>query len=791
MTPVSISFRVACGLLSLLISFVGLTAQTNTGTRPPDVPGAESFGRPAHEVTFQPAYPPSPAIAGVTFDDRTARTEAEGSDIWPMTWADNDQLYTAWGDGGGFGGTNRLGRVKLGVARVEGGKRDYRGVNLAGGQDAPQPAPFDGKSEGILALGNTLYLWRDNDRAPGQPEYFISFELWRSDNLGSTWHPTGVKFVTRDGDYPPGDGGMFAPAFCQFGRGYAGARDDYLYIYAPDIIDPSHWRVRVPGRINLLRVPRAEIESKPAYEFYAGNGAGGEPRWTRDIGARRPVWRDERQGTHRIAVSYNPALKRYLLTTIAIDRSGWMSIYDAPEPWGPWTHVHTELNPDRWGTLTICFTFVNKWLSADGRDFVLVHTKNDRWATIEGRFELKPGAPPGQAAGMALSGDARALELADQARAANEAADVRQSPHAATSFPPYPPSPIIAGLALDWSTHERHAIGSDNWQTTWADDDHMYAAWGDGGGAGGSNRDGRVGLGYARIEGDWNGFRLHNVWGGREPENPAEFSGKSWGTIAVEGVLYSWVVPDNPDTGGPRDHYRYIQLARSTDHGRHWTRADWRWWREDNLIVPTFLVFGKNNAGARDGYVYSYFIRPQHPGVTQAEFKLAVHQPGAIFLARVARDEIFAGREAYRWFAGLDANARPRWGELAEKRPVFEAPAGTGWCLSASHNPGLGRYLLAVEHGATSSGTLGLFDAPEPWGPWTTVKYWTPDDRFGGNRPGSTLEWRDNVFFLSFAPKWLSADGRSFTLVFTGSGNGKDNDSFNAVRGKFLIHGRR
>jgi hypothetical protein len=31
---------------------------------------------------------------------------------------------------------------------------------------------------------------------------------------------------------------------------------------------------------------------------------------------------------------------------------------------------------------------VNKWLGADGRDFVLVHTKNDRWATIEGRFEL-------------------------------------------------------------------------------------------------------------------------------------------------------------------------------------------------------------------------------------------------------------------------------------------------------------------------------------------------------------------------------------------------------------------
>ena len=103
---------------------------------------------------------------------------------------------------------------------------------------------------------------------------------------------------------------------------------------------------------------------------------------------RKPAWQDAAQGTHRVAVSYNPGLKRYLLTTITIDRSGWMSLYDAPDPWGPWTHVHTEHNPERWGALTILFTFVNKWLSADGRDFVIVHTKNDRWATIEGQFQL-------------------------------------------------------------------------------------------------------------------------------------------------------------------------------------------------------------------------------------------------------------------------------------------------------------------------------------------------------------------------------------------------------------------
>lgn len=379
-------------LAALLVGLVGAAAQP---VEPPDPAAAADAARaaataaaaPAGKREFRPAYPPSPVIARMIFDDTSARTEAPGSDIWPITWAADDHLYTPWGDGGGFGGTNAKGRVSLGFARVVGGKRDYRGENIAGGIDAPHPAPFTGKSEGVLALGDTLYLWRDGDKS--SLEYFKFAELWRSDDSGATWRECGVRFSKSGGDFGAGDAGIFAPAFCQFGKAYSGARDEFVYSYAPDIIDPTHWNVRLPGRINLLRVPRAKIESKADYEFFAGVDAGGRPRWTKRAAERKPTWHDTAQGTHRVAVSYNPVLKRYLLTTITIDRSGWMSLYDAPEPWGPWTHVQTEHNPERWGKLTIIFTFVNKWLSADGRDFVIVHTKDDRWATIEGRFELR------------------------------------------------------------------------------------------------------------------------------------------------------------------------------------------------------------------------------------------------------------------------------------------------------------------------------------------------------------------------------------------------------------------
>jgi hypothetical protein len=55
----------------------------------------------------EPPYPPSPVIEAVRYDRSSAARAAPGSDNWPTTWADDGHLYTAWGDGGGFGGTNR------------------------------------------------------------------------------------------------------------------------------------------------------------------------------------------------------------------------------------------------------------------------------------------------------------------------------------------------------------------------------------------------------------------------------------------------------------------------------------------------------------------------------------------------------------------------------------------------------------------------------------------------------------------------------------------------------------
>ncbi len=324
---------------------------------------------------------------------------------------------------------------------------------------------------------------------------------------------------------------------------------------------------------------------------------------------------------------------------------------------------------------------------------------------------------------------------------------------------PYPPSPVIAGIQFDWDSHQQRAPGSDNWPLTWADDGHQYAAWGDGGGFGGTNSRGRVSLGVARIEGSSDHYTGHNVWGGYNAEHPARFGGKSYGILCLRGVLYMWVSP-----GSGEENYREARLAFSTDHGATWTRAHWVFTQADELVLPTFCQFGRNYAGAADNYVYIYATRlpssaPKPPA------------PAAIDLMRVPVPRLLE-RDAYRFFAGFNHRGKPLWSaDIADRVPAFTDPNGCR-LVSVSYNPGLRRYLLCTAHGPFAKGNLGIFDAPSPWGPWTTVAYYTC---WGGF---------DTTFFWSFPTKWLSTDGTRFTMVFTGTGA---YDAWNTIRGKFLL----
>ncbi len=356
------------------------------------------------------SYAPSTVISSVAFDSTTRRVLHNGADNWVITWADDDNQYTSWGDGGGFGGTNQDRRVGLGFGRIEGDKDDYRGFNVWGGKDPENPAEFVGKSYGLISIDGVLYAWvsgvvEDGSTGSGSKAY-LNQRLYESTDHAAHWRFTGVEFTQSDFSESKG---FYVPTILNFGRDYAGARDDYVYSYAPELKDETVWNVQFPGEIALIRVPKARITEKSAYEYFAGLTDSGEPAWTREIGSRKPVFRDEQNGVMRTAVSYNPALERYLLITQQISRhrdatvpeeddgyvgNGHIGIYDAPEPWGPWT---TVLFANAWTVglqladepKSTFWNLSNKWLSDDGTRFVLIYSDSHDggWVSIEGTFE--------------------------------------------------------------------------------------------------------------------------------------------------------------------------------------------------------------------------------------------------------------------------------------------------------------------------------------------------------------------------------------------------------------------
>jgi hypothetical protein len=134
----------------------------------------------------------------------------------------------------------------------------------------------------------------------------------------------------------------------------------------------------------LARVPKDRITRRDAYEFFKNVRPDGQPVWTTDIRQRGGVF-DHQGKSYRSGISFNPALRRYLWCQIGPSKdsrfAGGFAVYDAPEPWGPWTTVHFtddwDVGPGETNS------FPTKWMSADGKTLDLVFSGDDSFSVPE------------------------------------------------------------------------------------------------------------------------------------------------------------------------------------------------------------------------------------------------------------------------------------------------------------------------------------------------------------------------------------------------------------------------
>lgn len=308
---------------------------------------------------------------------------------------------------------------------------------------------------------------------------------------------------------------------------------------------------------------------------------------------------------------------------------------------------------------------------------------------------------------------------------------------------PYPLSDLITGISFG-SNITREAKGSDNWPLTWGADGIIYTAFGDGYGFAESGN--KQSLGISRVKGTGDSFSGEDMGTVKWISQGAPQI-KGTGILMIRGVLYLWSRRDN------------CSLRKSTDSGVNWSSPILTMEESENRFHAIhFLQFGSNYANARDEYIYMYATN-QGGNYCNYAYLIRVSSTGAAI----------ENEDNYEYFTGTPSN--PTWSyNKADAAPVITDTCHRVLDLRAVYNPGIDRYILTYND-YNAKGFIAILDAPEPWGPWSTVYYKETWDQ------GFTFEY-------SFPAKWISSDGKTMYMVFSGTGK---NDAFSVRKATLTL----
>ncbi len=284
-------------------------------------------------------------------------------DTYPMTWADDDEIYASAGDPN-WGGKND----GLDIEKFTGTPPHYTITRVNRMSDYVGYGGSGVKPSGMICVKGVLHLAFQNLLGDKPPAYGTKSQhgsdamIVSSRDHGKIWTP-----AFHDIKEPMFPGNLFGgPAFINTGRNNADAPDPYVYAVSTEQWDNgSHLRVG--------RAPADRIQDVDAWEWIAELKDYNHPQWTRNLQQAIPVFTDDRRISLPDMV-YIAAIKRYVLLTWRLykdyspDDGTELMIYDAPHPWGPFTLVYHEAIWESVDMNPYCPRLPLKWLhtTADG-----------------------------------------------------------------------------------------------------------------------------------------------------------------------------------------------------------------------------------------------------------------------------------------------------------------------------------------------------------------------------------------------------------------------------------------
>ena len=297
-------------------------------------------------ITETPVYilkaaPQSPVIHSVYLDGMPVEPFASDGDLWLSTWADDNNLYSGWGDGKGpLNDAGKIPWVDCGIVKLTGDLPDLK-PQTQYRQDETPPLAINDKPSSLIYLDSCLYGQFHSPLGDARVGYLAT-----SKDYGINWKRIG--YFEEKEKQPEGASPWLrknnSPFRCMFfinmGRNYSLNTDGY--VYALGLGTEWHW---MGLRVYLTRVKKENIASYSNYEYFAGYTKIGNPKWSSDQSLARPVKGPITFGQG--SAIYHPGIKRYLFMTD-------FDVFDAPHPWGPWTYAgswttwHTRPGKKEW-----------------------------------------------------------------------------------------------------------------------------------------------------------------------------------------------------------------------------------------------------------------------------------------------------------------------------------------------------------------------------------------------------------------------------------------------------------
>lgn len=282
-------------------------------------------------------------------------------DTFPMTWADDGEIYTSAGDP--LWGESKDG---LDVEKFTGGPTDYKITKVNHLNDYTGWGGNGPKPSGMICVEGVLYLAFQNLLRARQAPYSLVSQhgsdahIVYSTTKGSWWIPA-LPTVSS----PMFPGHLFGgPAFIQHGQNNDQARDGFVYAVSSDQWDNG-------SNLRLGRVAADSIMRVEAWEWVCAFGPAGEPAWSHVLAEAIPVLSIHRWiGIPEMV--YLASIRRYLLMTWRLHkdfspREGTdLLVLEAPNPWGPFGLVHQEEYWEGKAFNPYCPRLPLKWMESDG-----------------------------------------------------------------------------------------------------------------------------------------------------------------------------------------------------------------------------------------------------------------------------------------------------------------------------------------------------------------------------------------------------------------------------------------